>query len=160
MKRTVFPLIRRITRFTVLLFTFFLIVCRPASRRQLKALRKESTPGELLMQVRGGEISRFSSLCYLTWSATSNVPDLEPDPDMYVLRPRGSGSVIYLFGSGSFHQQTKKLGKTLILWLLCDFVSLKNDVNVPSKRFKLKILERFFVGVLKISDEKSRIWIR
>jgi hypothetical protein len=37
----------------VLLLIFFLIVFRPASRRQLKALRKESTPGELLMQVGG-----------------------------------------------------------------------------------------------------------
>jgi hypothetical protein len=39
---------------------------------------------------------------------------------------------------------------------------LKNDVNVPSKSNKqknfLKIL--VFVGVLKVNDENSRIWIR
>ncbi len=36
----------------------------------------------------------------------------------------GSGSVIYLYGSGSFYQQANKLRKTLIstvLWLLYDF---------------------------------------
>jgi hypothetical protein len=41
------------------------------------------------------------------------------------------------------------------------YLSLKNDVNVPSK--KLKILEKkklFLVGVLKATDEKSRIRIR
>ncbi len=55
-----------------------------------------------------------------------------------------SGSVIYLYGSGSFHQQAKKWRKTLIptvLWLLYDFLSLKNDANVPSKRNKHKNLE-------------------
>ncbi len=43
----------------------------------------------------------------------------------------GSGS-----GSGSFYYQAKIVRKTLIptdLWLLFDFISLKNDVNVPSK---------------------------
>ncbi len=44
-----------------------------------------------------------------------------------------------------FHKQAKKLRKTLIstvLWLLYDFLSLKNDVNVPSKRNKHKNLEK------------------
>ncbi len=55
-----------------------------------------------------------------------------------------SGSIIYLYGFGSFHQQVEKCGKTLIstvLWLLYDFLSLKNDVNVPSKRNKHTTLE-------------------
>jgi hypothetical protein len=38
-----------------------------------------------------------------------------------------------------------------------DFLSLKNDVNVPSKSNKQN---NFFVGVLKVNDENSRIRIR
>jgi len=68
-------------------------------------------------------------------------------------------------GSGSFHQQAKKLRNNLIfsfLWLLYDFFSLKNDVNVPSKMKKHKNLEKknILVGTLKVTDEKSRIRIR
>jgi hypothetical protein len=38
------------------------------------------------------------------------------------------------------------------------FLSLKNDVNVPSKRIKQKTLEaNFLVAVLKVSDENGRI---
>jgi hypothetical protein len=43
------------------------------------------------------------------------------------------------------------------LWLLYDFLFLKNDVNVPSKSLSAKKLEIFFVGVLKVAEEKSRI---
>jgi hypothetical protein len=46
-----------------------------------------------------------------------------PDPD-------------FRFGSGSFHNQAKMVRKPLIstvLWLLYDLLSLKNDVNLPSK---------------------------
>jgi hypothetical protein len=43
-------------------------------------------------------------------------------------------------------------------------VFLENDENVPSKRNKQKnfFLNLFFVGILKVPDEKSRIliWIR
>jgi hypothetical protein len=40
------------------------------------------------------------------------------------------------------------------------FVSLKSDVNVPSKSKKQKkLIIIFFVGVLKVTDEKSRSWI-
>ncbi len=71
----------------------------------------------------------------------------------------------YGSGSGSFYHQAKILRKTLILTvmlLLFDFLSLKNDVNVPSKSKKQKnfFLNQFFVGVLKVNDEKSRIRIR
>ena len=40
-----------------------------------------------------------------------------------------------------------------------DILSLKNDVNVPSKSNKQKnfFLNLFFVGVLKVNDENSRI---
>ncbi len=45
------------------------------------------------------------------------------------------------YGSGSFYYQAKIVRKTLVptvLWLLYDFLSLKNDVNVPSKSNKQK----------------------
>jgi hypothetical protein len=42
-----------------------------------------------------------------------------------------------------------------------DFLSLKNDVNVPSKRNKQKNLgkKKIFVDILKNTDENSRIRI-
>ncbi len=44
------------------------------------------------------------------------------------------------------------------MWLLYDFLSLKNNVNVSSKSNKQKYKEIFFVvGVLEVTDEKSRI---
>jgi hypothetical protein len=45
---------------------------------------------------------------------------------------------------------------------LFDFLSLKNDVNVPSKSNKQKICfkNQFFVGILKINEESSRIVIQ
>jgi hypothetical protein len=71
------------------------------------------------------------------------------DPNPYVLGPPGSGS-----GCGSFYHQAKIVRKIVIptvLWLLYDFLSLKNDVNVPSKTYKQKNL--------KITEEISRIRI-
>jgi hypothetical protein len=45
---------------------------------------------------------------------------------------------------------------------LFDFLSLKNDVNVPTKSNKQKnfLKKLFFVGILKENDENSRIRIR
>jgi hypothetical protein len=64
-----------------------------------------------------------------------------PVPDLYVFRPPGSVRRRYGYstesGSGSFHHQAKIIRKTLIptvMLLLYDFLSLKNYVNVPSKR--------------------------
>ncbi len=55
----------------------------------------------------------------------------------------------YLYGSGSFHQQGKKVRKTLIftnLWILFDFSSLKNKVNVPSKsNKKITLIKNLFL---------------
>jgi hypothetical protein len=45
--------------------------------------------------------------------------------------------------------------KTQIPTVFHDFLSLKNDVNEPSKSNEQK--NRFFVGVLKVNDENSRI---
>jgi hypothetical protein len=40
-----------------------------------------------------------------------------------------------------------------------NFLSLKNDVNVPSKSNKHENLEKFIFYVLKVTDENSRILI-
>jgi len=68
----------------------------------------------------------------------------------------------YGSGSGSFHHRAKTVRKTFYYfwWLLYDF-SLKNDVVVSSKSNKQKTIKKLiFVGVLKVTDEKSRIRIR
>ncbi len=77
----------------------------------------------------------------------------------------GSGSISQRYGSGSFYNQVKIVRKTLFSTFFCllfYFLSLKNDVNVPSKTNKQKIffLNYFFVGVLKVNDDNSRIRIR
>ncbi len=61
--------------------------------------------------------------------------------DPYVFGPPGSGSIRtrYGFGSGSFNHQAKLVRNTLIptlFWLLYDFLSVKNYVNVASKSNK------------------------
>jgi hypothetical protein len=45
---------------------------------------------------------------------------------------------------------------------LFDFLSLKNDVNLPSKSNKQKKSVKIlvFAGILKVNDENSRIWIQ
>ncbi len=56
-----------------------------------------------------------------------------------IVRKTGSGSVSQRYVSWSFYHQPKIVRKTLIstvLWLLFDFLSMKNDENVPSKRNK------------------------
>ncbi len=66
------------------------------------------------------------------------------------------------FGSGSFHHQAKKNIKTLISTTTFvtfydpSSVSVKNDLNIPSKRV---IRKKFccWLGILKVSDKKSRI---
>ncbi len=51
-------------------------------------------------------------------------------------------------GSGSFYHSSKIVRQTLIptvLWLLYDFLYLKNDINVPSKSNKQKKLNYFLL---------------
>jgi hypothetical protein len=72
----------------------------------------------------------------------SSVADPDP-PDPCVFRPPGSGfgTSSLWYGSGSFCHQAKIVRKTLIpntLGLLFDFLSLKTDVNIPSKSNKKK----------------------
>ncbi len=74
-------------------------------------------------------------------------PDQDPS-DPYVCGPPGSGS-------GSFYHQAKIVRKTLIptaLWLLFDFLSLKNYVNVPSKRSEQK---NFFEKLVFLASWRS-----
>jgi hypothetical protein len=55
-----------------------------------------------------------------------------PDPDPLVIGGSGSGSEF-----GSLYHQEKIVRETLIptvLWILFDFLSLKNDVNVPFEK--------------------------
>jgi hypothetical protein len=76
-------------------------------------------------------------------------PDPIPDPsDPYVFGPFGSGSISQRYGfgsgSGSCYHQAKTVRKTLIppvlLYFNFDFLSLKNDGNIPSKSNKQKIV--------------------
>jgi hypothetical protein len=73
----------------------------------------------------------------------------------------GSGSQS---GSRSFYHQAKIVRKTLIptvLWLFFDFLCLKNDVNVPSKRnkqkhfFKISFLLESWKSMTKIAGSGS-----
>jgi hypothetical protein len=57
-------------------------------------------------------------------------------------------------GSGSFHRQPKESKEALIL-MFGDFFSLKTDANT-FKKYK----QVFVVGILKTTEEESRIRIR
>ncbi len=69
----------------------------------------------------------------------------------------GSGSVIRNYGSGSGRQFNSYCCATL--WLIYDFLPLKNDVNGASKSNRQKHFEKtnFLVAILKVTDENSRI---
>ncbi len=56
--------------------------------------------------------------------------------DPYVFGLPGSGSVVV---SGSFPSASKKCKISTILWFLFDFLSVKTDVNVPSKSNRKKL---------------------
>ncbi len=58
----------------------------------------------------------------------------------------------YLCRSVSFHQEAKKLLKTLlstVLWLLDNFLPLNTEINLPT--------ESIIKNILKATEEKSRI---
>ncbi len=81
-----------------------------------------------------------------------------PDPDPQFFGPPGYRSICQRYGSRPFYQQAEIVRKTwipIVSWLLLDFLSLKNYVNVPLKSNKKKNL--FFVGILKVNYENSRI---
>jgi hypothetical protein len=73
-------------------------------------------------------------------------PALDPDPDPSISM-----------------QKNKKNLESYYFVTLFDFLSLKNNVNVPSKSNKQKKLcykNYFSAGILKVNDENSRIRIR
>jgi hypothetical protein len=75
----------------------------------------------------------------------------DPHPDPLVTK--------YRSGSGSFHHQAKILRKTLISTVflpLCDFLSLKNDVNVPVFRIRIRI----FLGLPDPHPDPLEVFIR
>ncbi len=104
---------------------------------------------------------RCSLLCSDFSSVADPDPNLDPS-DPYVFGPPGSGSGFgsiiqgYESRSGSFYHQAKIVRKTLTpgtaLWLLFDFLSLKNDVNVPSKSNKQK---SFFKNCFLLASWRS-----
>ncbi len=64
-------------------------------------------------------------------------------PDPHIFGPPGSWFTLQGYGSGSIYHQAKIVRKTLIptvLWLLLDFLSLKNDLNVPSISNNIKFV--------------------
>jgi hypothetical protein len=77
-------------------------------------------------------------------STETSVPDPDPDPpDPRVFWPPGSGSTSQSYrsgsGSGSFYHHAKIIKKNLESYYfvtLFDFLSLKNNENVPSKSNK------------------------
>jgi hypothetical protein len=100
-----------------------------------------------------------------SWSSgiAFSVPD---PPDPRVFWPPGSGSTSQRYGSGSVSGSFYHLEKILrnlesnYFMSLFDFLSLKNNVNIPSK--SNKILKRklllfcfvlFFASILKVNEE-------
>ncbi len=113
-------------------------------------------------------ISRFKKILFRVnmHSANKKIPneeDSDADPsDPYVFGPPGcrSGSEVWIRILLSAYKNSKKNLDSYCFVILFDFLSLKNDVNVPSKskkNFFVKI--KFFVGILKVNDENSRIRI-
>ncbi len=133
----------------------------PGSSRRRRRI-SSSPPKSARSSSRGTKVTQ-PTLCAFVFLVIS-VPDPNPDPpDPHVIGPPGSVSFSQWYGPGSgfwsFYHQAKIGGKTLIpivLWLLLDFLFLKNDVNVPSKSTFLKLV----FGGLNVNDKKSRIGIR
>ncbi len=84
---------------------------------------------------------------------------LDPDPSLFVrILIRNWIRILP-------HHQATIVRKTLVsnvLWLFYDILSLKTDVNIPSKRKKQKNFRKknIFVALLQVTHEKSRIRIR
>jgi hypothetical protein len=69
---------------------------------------------------------------------------VDPDPDVFGLPRSGSVNILSIIGSRSrsFHQQAKKSKKNHDFYYFVtsfDFLSMKTDVNGPSKSNKQKI---------------------
>jgi hypothetical protein len=81
-------------------------------------------PG-LVVQMGGSLTVPFTACCFSFANAAcskARSPYVETsvvDPDSYIFGPPGSGSVIILFGSDSFHRQAKKVKKNLDFYQCC-----------------------------------------
>ncbi len=119
--------------------------CHPEKPRRVPPFRKE--PLSPPPCIGSGDKSRRLPFCHISlgrlwktltwyWFLPAGIPSLSvADPDPYVFGPPVSGSLSQR--CGSFYHNAKIIRKILIptvLWLLFHFLSLKNDVKVPSKR--------------------------
>jgi hypothetical protein len=118
------------------------------------------------------KIWMFKRICNIfsfTVSFITSVADPDP-PDPHVFGPPGSGSISQRYGSesgfrsGLFCHHAKTVTKTLIsinLWLFFTFYLWKMMYMHLQKVIsrKIKKLNFFFVRILKVNDENSRIWI-
>ncbi len=110
---------------------------------------------------------QFSQLQSIYDSPIMGMRMLTRVADPNVFGPPGSGSVSQRneSGTGAFYHQAKIVRKTLVptvLWFLYDFISLKNDVNVPSKSkvisrttFKKSFLLASWRSMTKIAESWS-----
>ncbi len=99
----------------------------------------------------------------IMWVLTLFISVADPDPpDPHIFGPPGSGSTSQRYGSGSDPIIMQKNLDSYYFVTLFDYLSLKNDVNVPSKSNKQKncVQKLDFAGILKVNDENSRIRIR
>jgi hypothetical protein len=71
---------------------------------------------------------------------------VDQDPEQYVYGPPGSGSgpaiILYGSGSGSFHQQAKKVSEALIPLFCYFFLTFSLWVPVPPKVKSKKTLKK------------------
>jgi hypothetical protein len=68
----------------------------------------------------------------------SSVADPDPNPNPHDFGPPGSGSISQRYGSGSSCKNSKENLDSCYFVTPFDFLSLKKDVNVPSKSNKQK----------------------
>ncbi len=101
-----------------------------------------------------------------------NISVADPDPpDPHVFGPPVSGSISQRYGSGfgsgsgSFYlsscKNSKKTLESYYYVTFFDFLSLKNDINVPLKSNKQKnfFSNLFFFHIFRVNDENNRIRI-
>ncbi len=86
---------------------------------------------------------QYQSLYYMN-DIYGSVAD--PDPNPHVFGPPGSGSISQRYGSGSSScKNSKKNLDSYYFVTLFDFLSLKKDVNVPSKSNKQNFFKVSFL---------------
>jgi hypothetical protein len=124
-------------------------LCLQSSQRRESFLYKSDSEYDVASPRSMSRASSIASEFGCVIIISSSVAD--PDPsDPYVFGPPGSGSGSssqrygsgFGFGSGSFYHQATIVRKTLIpsvLWLLFDFLSMKNYVNDESSGIRIQI---------------------